>query len=205
MSRFPTALFVAFVLFAVNANADQGVVIKRKPGLWEVSASVAGRGDGGTIKQCTDHAADAKMMQMMSQAQDGTCTVNKITEIDGGYALHSECSMSGSKVTSKGEFKGDFDAEYNGEVKTTFEPALFGMGESVTTFKAKYAGPCPADMKVGDMLMPNGMKMNVEQAKESAKRAADMMNNPEVKKLLTGALKPEQLQEAVRQQLESVQ
>jgi hypothetical protein len=145
------------------------------------------------------------MMQMMSQAQEGTCTVNKISAIEGGYGLYSECSMSGSKVISKGEFKGDFDAEYNGEVKTVFEPALFGMSESVTTFKAKYAGPCPADMKAGDMMMPNGMKMNVEQARDNAKRAADMMNNPEVKKLLAGQIKPEQLQDAMRQQLEKIQ
>ena len=34
-------------------------------------------------------------------------------------------------------------------------------GQSVVTLKAKWLGPRAADQKPGDVIMPNGMKMNI--------------------------------------------
>ena len=39
---------------------------------------------------------------------------------------------------------------------------MMGRNESSMTQEAKWAGACPADMKPGDMIGPNGMKMNLK-------------------------------------------
>jgi hypothetical protein len=48
-----------------------------------------------------------------------------------------------------------------------FDPALFGKTESNSTQTGKWLGACPADMKPGDMLSPNGVKINLNAVLES--------------------------------------
>ena len=41
-------------------------------------------------------------------------------------------------------------------------PAIPGLEATTNmTIEAKWAGPCKADQKPGDMIMSNGMKMNI--------------------------------------------
>ncbi len=45
--------------------------------------------------------------------------------------------------------------------KASYNPPLMGRSESATTMEAKWIGPCKADQKPGDMVMPNGTKVNM--------------------------------------------
>ncbi len=155
----------------------------RKPGLWEISISTATADSSNpiTMKQCTDEAADAKLMQAGNDIQgQSACSKNEIVKTDSGYRISSLCTHAGSSVSSEGTFTGDFSSEYTGDITTTFEPPVFGQKSSKTTINAKWLGVCSDDMKPGDMLLPNGMKMNVDQAAKSAKHAVEMLNNPDV-------------------------
>jgi hypothetical protein len=38
---------------------------------------------------------------------------------------------------------------------------MMGRKEGTAIVEAKWVGPCKAGQKPGDMMMPNGMKMNV--------------------------------------------
>ena len=80
--------------------------------------------------------------------------------------------MGGTKIYSKGSFRGDFSTTYQGEVTTTMTPALFGEPTSTTTFTAQYLGSCPADMKPGDVVLANGIKMNMKEAADNAQKMA---------------------------------
>jgi hypothetical protein len=113
--------------------------------------------------------------------------------------LHSECSISGSKIITQGVFKGDFDAKYEGEVISTFTPPLFGRSQSKSSISATWVGPCPEDMKPGDMALPNGMKMSLDQAQQSARMAAQMMSSPEMAKMMKDAMSNPAVQNALKQ------
>ena len=39
---------------------------------------------------------------------------------------------------------------------------MMGMSEMKSKLSARWVGPCEADQKPGDIIMPNGMKMNMK-------------------------------------------
>lgn len=56
------------------------------------------------------------------------------------------------------------------QVITVCNIALFGKTESNSTQTGKWVGACPADMKPGDVLSPNGVKINLHAVLESKPR-----------------------------------
>jgi len=186
MRSIVTGVAVLLALSGI-AEADQKVTMRRKPGLWEVSATTDGHPMPTGMKQCADEATDAKMMQL-SQQEAAQCKVSDFIKTAEGYEFSSECQLGATKVVSKGTFSGDFDAEYRGEILTTMTPPLFGRGESKSTITAKWVGPCPAGMKPGQMKTDNGETIDLEQARQGAKMAAEMMKNPEMQKMLKNAI-----------------
>ena len=84
-----------------------------------------------TMKLCLDEATEAKLTVWGQQAGKDICAKNDITPKPGGWAFTSECDM----------------AQANG----THEMEMTGT----------WGGACPANMKPGDMTMPNGMTMNI--------------------------------------------
>jgi hypothetical protein len=185
-----TRIIAAGLIFIIwsSASASPATSLNRKPGLWSLDVSADGRKASGGIKQCVDEATDARMMQMASQSTAQNCSKNELVKEGSGYSFYSECSISGSSVVSRGTFTGDFNSRYVGEINTTFTPALFGKTTSKTVITAQWQGPCPEGMKAGDMAMPNGMKLSLDQAEQSAKMASQMMNNPELAKMMKGAI-----------------
>jgi hypothetical protein len=173
--------------YADDAPAGKKATLKRKPGLWEVSMTADGKPAPTSMRQCADESTDATMMQM-SEMQAENCKVNDFSKTDVGYEFRSECEMAGTKVVSNGVFSGDFDSEYRGEINTTMTPPLFGRGETKSTISAKWLGACPEGMKPGEMQLDNGIKMDLEQAKQGAKMAAEMMKNPEMQKAIKNAI-----------------
>ncbi len=54
---------------------------------------------------------------------------------------------------------GSFDSAYT--MTVTSESESIPGGKMTMTMAAKWLGPCTADQKPGDMIMGNGMKMNI--------------------------------------------
>jgi len=76
------------------------------------------------------------------------------------------CKIGDTTATSHTVFSGEFDRTYHGEIRTKYSPPLMGKGESVTLVDAKWTGPCQSDQKPGDMIMPNGMKINIHEMQQ---------------------------------------
>jgi hypothetical protein len=64
--------------------------------------------------------------------------------------------MKSSSVTT---FTGD--TAYHTEVKSTYDPPMQGMPSANAVIDAKWTGACPAGMQAGDVVLPDGRKMNV--------------------------------------------
>ena len=138
----------------------------RKAGLWEQTVSMAQMTQ--STKVCLDAATDKQMTWWGSQAAKSTCAEQNITaHPGGGWDFHSVCkSPGGGTTTSDGTASGDFNSHYKVDVTSTTAggPMPQANGVHKISIEATWQGPCPADMKPGDMEMPGGMKINMNDA-----------------------------------------
>ncbi|HEX5377983.1 MAG TPA: DUF3617 family protein [Phenylobacterium sp.] len=134
----------------------------RKPGLWKQTVSTSGMEQVSSI--CLDKEVESKLAVWGAGASKDICQQSAVTPAPGGWAFTSSCDMgSGGKVSSKGRVTGDFNTSYRVESESVTEGAGAPQmnGPHKMTLTATWQGPCPADMKPGDMALANGMKINM--------------------------------------------
>lgn len=154
---------VAFVVFLSQANAAD--LPKRKPGLWEISVTASNApGASSVMKHCIDQSTDEKMLSSATQmaGQMGIkCSKNDFRREGDKYIAESDCQMAQIRMQSHSEFSGDFNSLYVGVTKSSYNPPMYGLSSSESTMTARWVGPCQAGQQPGDMIMSNGMKMNI--------------------------------------------
>lgn len=168
----PSSLLAAItVAFAATsfAAAPPFEAPKRKSGLWEQTMNFASqKGTGMTMKQCIDQKTDDMMRSQAREAQadmQKDCSKQDWKQVSGGYEFESVCTFQGTKHTTKGKVTGNMDSAYKMVMDVQYDPPMNGMATNHMEMEAKWTGACPPDMKPGDMIMPGGMRMNVEDAR----------------------------------------
>ena len=159
--RLPAACMVACAIASSPALAVDYPA--RKPGLWEIKTGdgTAGKAAGQTIQQCIDAASD-KALRDMGQGMGKDMCAKQDLRLEGGkLVMDSVCKIGTTTATSHAVMSGDFSTTYRMESKSTYNPPLMGRTEGASVMEARWVGPCKADQKPGDMVMSNGMKMNV--------------------------------------------
>lgn len=136
----------------------------RKPGLWQVEMTI----EGGQVRQqamkmCIDTTTDAEMHRLGMNASQGMCNKPDISRSGNTVTVNAACKMGQTESTTHAVTKFTGDTAYHTDSTTKFNPPLMGRSESTVTQDAKWAGPCPADMQPGDVMMGNGMKLNIKQ------------------------------------------
>lgn len=180
-------ILLAVSLFVVSSScyADAGLP-KRKAGLWEISMNMAGMPAGNQSKQCIDDKTDQELLKssVTTASKFGAqCSEPKVAGKGDSYTIDTECMFNGSKMTSTTLMKGDFNSSYNVVTNVEYNPPYMGMAKSEMKFDAKWLGECAPDQQPGDIIMANGMKMNMkgmQDMAQSLKSAA--ANNMNVKK-----------------------
>ena len=139
----------------------------RKAGLWELKMTFVGRRlPGQTIKQCVDATTDKLMNSSYGTAAQQKCSKQDVQRSGNTLTIDSVCSFGGATTTSHSVVTGSFDSAYTVDVTSTRHggrqiPGLPATGSSHMTIAAKWLGPCGKGVRPGDMIMSNGMKMNV--------------------------------------------
>lgn len=139
---------------------------KRKPGLWEMTMEMqsGARMPPMASSQCVDETSDAAMQRRALAGQPGTeCSKPTSKRIPGGVEVEAECTGPEGKSHVLGKITGDMQSTYTVDSLVKFNPPRHGMSEAHTVMRGRYAGPCPAGMKGGDMRM-GGMAVNPSQA-----------------------------------------
>jgi hypothetical protein len=158
------------VLFAgllIAAPAGAVDLPARKAGLWELTMNFHNsRLPHQTMRQCTDADSDRLMNLNFAGSNEQACSKKDIVPNGTGYVVDSICNFGGVTTTSHAVVTGSFDSAYSVDVNSTREggPAMPGAAvgaASHMTIAAKWLGPCAAGEKPGDVIMSNGMKMNV--------------------------------------------
>jgi hypothetical protein len=89
-----------------------------------------------------------------------------MTKSSSGIIVDSVCTFAGTTVTSHAVVTGSFDSAYKVDVISTRSggaavPGAAPGGQSHKVIDAKRIGACAAGQKPGDVIMGNGMTMNV--------------------------------------------
>lgn len=159
--RLIAGVAAASAAATLAAGADE--MPTRKPGLWEIRmVDAASKAAGMTMQQCTDAATDRDLTSNLSPMAKQTCSKNEVRKTAAGYMADAVCTVNGMSMTSHSDVTGDFDWAYTVQVtsKTNGSPAGVPR-ETTMTLEAKWLGPCKADQKPGDIVMPGGFKINI--------------------------------------------
>jgi hypothetical protein len=154
------------LLFATPAVALDDLPT-RKEGLWEINMTFVGRKlPVQKMRECIDAATDKLMNNNFGSSTEQTCSKRDIKKSADTMTVDSVCKIGAATTTSHAVVTGSFDSAYVMEVTSTREGGrpLPGVAPGAATqmkLEAKRLGPCEAGQKPGDVMMANGMKINV--------------------------------------------
>jgi hypothetical protein len=133
----------------------------RKAGLWEYQTD----GSSAVYRQCTDanteqmrHAPAGTAVELGDGAAPH-CSKPEVQKSGDTLTIDSTCTVAGRTVTSHKVVSGSFDSAY-AMTETNQTVGVLG-GTFTITMTAKWLGPCAADQKPGDVILPNGTKINI--------------------------------------------
>src|SRR5215510_14137177 len=136
----------------------------RKAGLWEIKMVRTGSPlPATTMQHCTDATTDRAMNGFASPMAQETCSKKEFRKTATGFAADSVCNVAGRSITSHSDVVGDFNSAYTITTvsRTNTEVSAAASRETTSRIEAKWLGPCRPDQKPGDVVMPDGRKMNL--------------------------------------------
>ncbi len=151
-----------------------------KQGLWKMTTTGDGQ-PGGSAQFCMgDKASLDDIVNRTKKMMQGMCGEAEIKKVGNTYVTKNECDFGISKVLVESVSSGDFNSEYTVKTKSTTSHVTTGSKTSNSVNHSKYLGDCLSGMKAGDMIMPDGQKVNVD---EMTKNAMERMKKIDPEKL----------------------
>jgi Protein of unknown function (DUF3617) len=157
-----SAALTGGVLLLAAATAPAIDLPTMKSGLWESSVAREGMPQKvGATKMCMDSAVQKEVMEMGMGTMKSMCSKNDIRRDGNKVFGTAECKFGESTMKSSSVTTFTGDTAYHTEVKSTYDPPMQGMPSGTTVIDAKWTGACPAGMQPGDVLLPDGRKVNM--------------------------------------------
>ena len=153
MDRFGFALLL---VLAGGAPASAAELPPRKAGLWEMKTTITG-GQVISMQQCVDAKSDETLQANSAANAQRDCSKRDVQKSGNTITIDTVCATAGKSRKSRTVITGSFDSGYTMAITSQSEDAP----ARTLTIDAKWLGPCAADQKPGDTVMPNGQKMNV--------------------------------------------
>lgn len=165
--RRQLAVAAISLLLAAPAPALALDMPTRKAGLWELKMTFVGRNlPAQVMKHCVDAATDKLMNANFGGSNEQFCSKQDMKPSGSTITIDSVCKFGEATTTSHAVVTGSFDSAYTIDVASTMQGGLAvpGVTPGATThmtIEAKWSGPCAAGQRPGDVIMANGMTMNV--------------------------------------------
>ena len=162
--RFAPLVAAALALATLAANAAD--LPRRKSGLWEI-ATANQQGQPFAAQMCVDQKTDDLTRQLAGVGV--TCSKQNVRrESATRYVIDSVCQFGESTATSRAVFTGSFESKYDVDITAKYVPPMMGMSEGRSTINARWISACKPGQRPGDIILPNGMTMNVLQPQGQA-------------------------------------
>ena len=155
--RFAAAGAVLGLIYPSSAPAAE--LPSRKPGLWEVRTTIGNSNIPRLIQQCIDASTDQMLQSNTGPFAASTCREREVERSGNSVTIDSTCTMGGRPATAQALVTGNFDSQYT--MTVTLQSEELPGGKMTMTMEAKWLGPCAADQKPGDVIMSNGVKINI--------------------------------------------
>ena len=162
--RLPLVL-LALLCASPGAAAEMP---KRKAGLWEIQMNFNPNVPERTMQQCTDAATDQQLFANAGNvSRERQCSKNEVQTSGNTVVVDSTCTVNGRTMTTHNVITGSFDSAYTMNITMSGGPDTPGAPKAMT-MQAKWLGPCKADQRPGDMIMPGGVKINAIEMRNRA-------------------------------------
>jgi hypothetical protein len=153
---------VPAVIFATSVSAADAPA--RKPGLWEVKTTIEGQGRAVTVQQCIDAATDQMLQSSAGSFAAPLCTGREVTKSDSGMTIDTHCSFNGKAANARAIVSGSFDSAYT--MTVTAEGGA--LPPVKMTIDGKWLSACTVGQQPGDVVMSNGVKVNIPELQKRA-------------------------------------
>jgi len=157
-------IFVAAVgiLLPVTSHADE--LPRRRSGLWEIAETSPSEIDRSMAHICIDEVTEPLLDNVDMITRVGRCNATKATANDRTLTLETTCKFRNTRVDTHATILIADPGAYRIEAQRRYLPPLFGERESTRIQDGKWTGPCPKDMKPGDIVTDGMPKRNLVDA-----------------------------------------
>lgn len=166
--RNPAASLALFTVCVTPAMALD--LPARKPGLWELKTHIEGKSAASQVmKQCIDEATDAQLQSFGASMSAKMCSEEQVKREGDTIISDTVCRFGPITMRTHSVTTGDFNSAYQTKSTSKQEggPTMPGLGGGGTTvIEARWIGPCETDQRPGDVILANGMKMNIGDMKK---------------------------------------
>jgi len=163
----------SILLLICSAPAPATELPSRKPGLWQVKTHIENSNvPAREVQQCIDAATDQMTQSSAGPFAAAACPERAVQRSENSTVIDSSCTVGGKPATAHADVTGSFDSAYT--MTVTAQSKNFPDGKMIMTMEGKWLGPCAADQKPGDIIMGNGVKINIP---EMMKRSASPDNS----------------------------
>ena len=156
-----------------SAAAHKSPLPARKSGLWEVMvrSDTPGPRQGQTVLQCTSTEAERVMLMAVVPGQENCREIKVARRAKGaGYDIHTVCYVHDNRVEARMELTGDLQSAYAGRFSVKYSQAPV-RDPGPMAFEGRWLGACRPGQRLGDMVLPNGVTVNVVDDKRRAEAA----------------------------------
>ena len=158
-------------LIALAQAADAPAA--RKAGLWEIKTSIEGHGRAVTVQQCIDAATDQMLQSSAGPLSAPACPEREVKKSETGMTIETHCNIGGKAASAHAVVTGSFEDAYT--MTVTAEGGE--LPPVKMTMEGKWLGACAAGQKPGDVVMSNGVKVNIPELQKRA-LSPDMSAQP---------------------------
>lgn len=156
------ALLISALSLAFASMAQALDLPKRKSGLWEMTmVGDQTNGQPQTVTTCVEQKTDTGLASSFGGKTPKNCKQPTVKKAAGAITVTSFCKFTDSNVTTTAVLTGDFEKSYKIDRTSKFNPPNKGKKESKQTIEAKWLSACKAGQRPGDMIMPDGTKINL--------------------------------------------
>lgn len=160
---------LCLLLFVGAMPSYAADLVWRKPGLWEVAIWKVGESSERAVKvlQCTDVKSEPDVLLSIVPGQEH-CAPMKTSRSSKKRVINTQCLVHSSTVKAQLTMSGDFDFAYSGNISVQYLPQSSSSPQPTNTlFESKWTGPCRPGMLPGDMVLSNGITVNVLKDKKT--------------------------------------
>jgi hypothetical protein len=132
---------------------------KLKEGLWEIRGqrveNPGNKRSDFVYKLCRDQAFDRAADATIRNVKGCTTVLKKLG--DGKHSSGSTCQVAGLTIVSTGTSSYRGDESIHADTHAAYTPPFNGKTDETLTEDQQYIGKCPAFMRPGDRLNPDGI------------------------------------------------